>query len=179
MPEANTTVWFALQTFYSKEQKVGLYLKEQRVDFFIPMIFSISTDKDGNAVRKFRTAIHNLLFIKQSMPQETLNKIVGNCPYPVRVYRKYDHPNEWYPIEDSEILELRMICDSSFQLSPVFREHTETSIQVGKKIRVVHGPMKGIRGVLVRKNKKYFIIKTIANLDIVFSVSRWCCESDE
>ena len=170
-------VWYALRTFYAQEKRVGDYLSDHEVEYFIPMLYKIGLDVDGKPVRRYYPAIHNLLFICQNQQPKVLKGVIDGCPLPIKVYTQTAYTREWYAISDAEILELRMICDRNFSEPPLITLH-EGDIEVGRMVKVVHGPMKGIKGVLVRKNKKYYLLKTVANLDVRIAVSRWCCELD-
>lgn len=74
------------------------------------------------------------------------------------------------------------MCDVSL-CEPTFITQGEYDMKVGHTVRVVHGPLSGIRGKLVRKNKKYYIMKSLGMdssdaLGVMISVSRWCCEPE-
>jgi len=176
MSSEDSGVWYALRTFFAQENKVSTYLEQNALEFFVPMIYSMGSDAEGNPVRCYRPAVHNLIFIRKTTGEDVLKAILQKCPYTIQVYRKQSEEKEWYPIRDSEILELRMICDRSFEVPPIITEHNG-DLPIGRMVKVVHGPMKGIKGKLVRKNKKYYLLKTLANLDVKIAVSRWCCES--
>lgn len=177
LPNYSNNVWYALRTFYSQEKKVAHYLEQSKVEHFIPMFYTLGSDEEGKAVRHYYPAVHNLIFIHKKQGEDNLKSIIDACPYAVFVYTKATDDHEWYPISETELLELRMICDRNFSEPPIVTLH-QGEIEVGKMVHVVHGPMKGIRGKLIRKNKKYYILKTVANLDLKIAVSRWCCESD-
>ena len=176
--------WYALRTFFSQEQKVGEHLKNYDVSWFIPMRGLIKKTKHGERnVKKDKNDlpyqpkpfVHNLIFIKQPDDVQQLTKALKECPYSTRMYCKADSP-EWYVIPGRDILELRIICDQTFT-DPIFLLQGQDEIKVGREVRVVHGPLSGIHGRMVRKNKKYYVIKTVTNgLSVMVAVSRWCCE---
>ena len=171
----NQSFWIAIQTFYAQEPKVSDYLDDYQTKHFIPTLTSVTTDEEGNPKRTTRAAVHNLLFLQIDRNVEELKSIITNCPYPISVYRQYDKPGEWCLIPDCEMLDLRLICDITFT-EPVFVSARECEMKVGSLVRVTHGPLKGIEGKLVRKNKKYYLVRTFCDLGVMVSVSRWCCE---
>lgn len=176
--EDNTTSWFALRTYYAQEQKVGRFLESHQLSFFIPMTYSYAEDAAGNAVRRLRPAVHNLIFLRKSLTAEMLKAVLHECPLSVTVYSKQDGKGQPYEIPDRDILELRLICDNSFT-EPQFVTQEESELEIGRQVKVVHGPLKGIHGKLIRKKKKYYIVKSYAGLGVIVAVSRWCCQPDD
>lgn len=171
-------IWFALRTFHSQENKVGLYLTQNRLTYFIPMRKVKDVRADRNLTVHEQPFVHNLIFLRKTLSTDGLRKILGLCPYPLSVYSHPDSREHWHEIPGSEMIELRIICDNTF-CEPQIITQQEYDLKVGRMVRVVHGPMKGVRGKLVRKNKKYYLLKTIADVGVSISVSRWCCEAEE
>lgn len=166
--------WYALQTYYAQELKVGHYLEKHRLHFFIPMMYSFDATSDDEPRRHQHPVVHNLIFIERTVSDTDLLAVLKECPYSVRIYT-YPNEQRWQVIPAQDILELRMICDNSF-VEPQFISQQESELKIGRMVQVVHGPMKGITGKLVRKNKKYYIVKSFVGLGVMVSVSRWCCE---
>lgn len=171
----NQAFWIAIQTFYAQEQKVSNYLDEYQTKHFIPTLTRMTTDEEGKVQRTTRPAVHNLLFLQIDRNVDQLKSIINDCPYPVTIYRQYDKSGGWFLIPDREMVDLRLICDITFT-EPVFVSACECEMKVGSLVRVTHGPLKGIEGKLVRKNKKYYLVRTFCDLGVMVSVSRWCCE---
>ena len=132
----------------------------------------------GERVRQQKPIVHNLIFIQLDRTVEDMKAILSDCPYPLSVYCKFDHPEQWCEIRDSDMLDLRMMCDNTF-CEPVFMTSNESLMKVGRNVRITHGPLSGIHGRLIRKNKKYYIVKSFDGLGVMVTVSRWCCEPDE
>lgn len=57
--------WYAVQTFYCKEEHLGKYLEKKGVNYFIPMRYIEHETLDGKKHRKLTPAVHNLLFIEK------------------------------------------------------------------------------------------------------------------
>lgn len=167
--------WYALRTFHAQEYKVSLHLERHHVDHFIPMVNHSYRKEDGTWVKAERPAVHNLLFVRKTGSRAELRSILAECDYPVSVYHHIDDEQQWYEISDNELLELRLLCDKAF--SPQFISQEESELKMGTEVCVKHGPFKGITGKLVRKNKKYYLVKTFVGLGVMVSVSRWCCEA--
>ena len=172
---ADSVSWYAIRTFNSQELKVSKYLDARMLKNFVPMRkFRVSDN--GKPVWKSRPIVHNLIFVMKMYPQDVIEHILSECPFPIKIYRRGNDARSWYEIDNREMLDLRMICDNSF-CEPHFLPTDE--IKDGDMVRVVHGPLAGIRGKMVRKNKKYYIVKSLGDLSVEVIVSRWCCEPDE
>lgn len=170
-------IWYAVRTFNGQERRVSHYLEGQGVTHFIPTTLHEELDSEGHRRREYRPVVHNLLFVRRDTTREALTHIISDCPFPVRVYSHLDS-HEYFELTGAELMELRLICDHSTLGIQVMTSH-EADIRVGRMVKVTHGPLKGLTGKLVRKNKKYYVVKTFANLGIMVSVSRWCCKEME
>ena len=166
--------WIAVRTFYAQEAKVSHYLEDLHVRHFIPSITRRVEEKNGKVVRRQQPVVHNLLFIPLEQDCDELKEILSKCPYSIYVYRHSDHQDEWCLISDNDMTDLRLMCDSEFN-EPIFMSSLECEMKMGTVVRVVHGPMKGFRGKLIRKNKKYYIMKVFDGFGVAVKVSRWCC----
>lgn len=153
---------------------MSLHLDRYHVEHFIPMMKCLCYKNDGTQVKVERPAVHNLIFIRKVAPKSELRTILAECPYPVTVYHHSDNEQLWYEISDNDLMDLRLLCDSAF--SPQFISQEESELKVGTEVYVKHGPCKGLTGKLVRKNKKYYLVKTFVGLGVMVNISRWCCE---
>ena len=138
------------------------------------MVYTLVADHDGKPQRREHPVVHNLIFIKRTVSDEELRTVLGDCPYSTRIYT-YPNEQRWQVIPGKDILDLRLICDSALT-EMEFISKQESELKIGRSVRVTHGPLKGVTGKLVRKNKKYYIVKSYAGLDVKVAVSRWCCE---
>ena len=148
----NDECWYALRTFRAQEFKVSQYLDQCHLGHFIPMTCCVQYTEGGAPIRTERPAVHNLIFLKKHIENE----------------------EKWYEISNQEILDLRLLCDSSFH--PQFISQEECDLEVGSEVVITHGPFKTLTGKLVRKNKKYYFVKCFAGMAVRVSISRWCCQ---
>ena len=74
--------WYAIQTFYCKEEHLGKYLEEKGVNYFIPMRFVEYETLDGKKHRKLTPAVHNLLFIEKEFTEKEIDKILEDLDHP-------------------------------------------------------------------------------------------------
>lgn len=170
----DTKTWYAIRTFNCQEQKVSRFLKEKGQPHFIPMMYAPIQSDDEKGQRHLIPAIHNLLFVQKTLPQREMVKLFQESPAPISIFR---HPGveNYCEIAESDMIELRMLCDPQFQTS-VFMTQTEAEAMIGKEVRVVAGPFKGSVGKLVRKNKQYYFLKAVIGMGVMVRVSRWYCE---
>lgn len=74
--------WYAVQTFYCKEEHLGKYLEKKGVNYFIPMRYIEHETLDGKKHRKLTPAVHNLLFIEKEFTEKELLERVKDCTIP-------------------------------------------------------------------------------------------------
>ena len=167
--------WYAIRTFNCQEQKVSRFLTEKGFLHFIPMKVTLIPSKADEEPKQVQVpAIHNLLFVQIPDNEQQLLQTLKECMVPVSVFR---HPgsDKYSPIPDSEIVELRMLCDPQYS-TPIYLEPNEAEEMIGKEVRVIHGPLKGSIGKLVRKRKQFYFLKMITGLGVMVHISRWYCE---
>lgn len=172
--------WYALRTFHRLEQKVSLFLEENHLQHFIPMVYSTKmakpkTDEEGADSMKpeLVPAVHNLLFVKKTISQRQMEKILSGCTTPVHVFRQ-PGDRRLCEISDRDMVEFRMLCDPKFEQS-IFMTQGEAETLVGKKVQVIAGPFKGLVGRLVRKKKQYYFLKSVVGMGVMVRISRWYC----
>ena len=105
--------WYAIQTFYCKEEHLGKYLEEKGVNYFIPMRFVEYETLDGKKHRKLTPAVHNLLFIEKEFTEKELLERVKDCTIPFLLVRDRS-TRRCYEIPDHEMLEFRAVCDPNY-----------------------------------------------------------------
>lgn len=181
-PSTGSKTWYALRTFNRQEQKVSLFLEEQHLTHFIPMVYStrVAPPKEGEEESSepvkpvLVPAVHNLLFVQKSLSQKDMLKAFSECMVPIQVFRS---PGSHHPCEisDRDMQELRMLCDPQYELS-VFMTQGDAEAMVGKEVRVIAGPFKGAVGRLVRKHKHYYFLKAVIGMGVMVRISRWYCE---
>lgn len=83
--------WYAVQTFYCKEEHLGKYLEKKGVNYFIPMRYIEHETLDGKKHRKLTPAVHNLLFIEKEFTEKELLERVKDCTIPFLLVRDGVH----------------------------------------------------------------------------------------
>ena len=70
--------------------------------------------------------------------------------------------------------EFRLMCNPEIELRK-FIPTEEARLKAGDEVFVKYGPLRGMKGRLVRSSKKYYLLKEIPGISIMLKVSRWCC----
>ena len=78
--------WYAVQTFYCKEEHLGKYLEKKGVNYFIPMRYIEHETLDGKKHRKLTPAVHNMLFIEKEFTEKELLERVSDPNYKGTLY---------------------------------------------------------------------------------------------
>lgn len=180
-PEEKTNscrvVWYALQTFFQKEQQVADFLKENGFSPFIPMLYREHVLPDGKKHRELAPAVHNLLFIRKEGTDMALRQLLAGCIYPVRILC-HPHTGKYYAIPDSQMTEFRAVCDPSYT-GTIYSTREFAEARPGQPVRVIHGMFKGLTGKLVRYKNRSFVVITLATLGVFVHIPKWYCEKIE
>ncbi|MCM1312700.1 MAG: UpxY family transcription antiterminator [Bacteroides sp.] len=166
--------WYAVRTYNKQEKKVTDFFNRRSLYNFIPMRFSDEFTDEEIPQRILVPAIHNLVFLKKSLPQKEIVGLLRECPVPVSPIRRTD-TRELYEIRNRDMTEMRVLCDPKCKAS-IFSMPDNGEMTVGQAVRIVAGPFKGFTGHLVRVSKKYYFVKSVAGLGVMLRTSRWYCE---
>ena len=170
----NRPVWYALQTFHSRELLLEDYLKEKGFSSFIPMLYTEHVSLDGKKTRELVPAVHNLLFIRKEGTDEELQRVLSSCPIPVRILR-HIKSTKYYEIPDSQMVEFRAICDPNYT-GTLYTDRDFAEARPGQSVRVVHGTFKGLEGKLVRYKNRFYVVILLATLGVFVHIPKWYCE---
>ena len=137
-PEVPSTTWFAVWTRSRHEQVVREQLDRKRIEAFLPTITRWSRWKD----RKKQVAwplFPGYCFVKFGAEDRlSVLKCVG-------VVNIVSFNGEPAPIPDHEIDGIRRLVETDLQFDPC------PLIREGMMVEVMHGPLRGVAGRLVRK----------------------------
>lgn len=168
------TVWYAVRTFNHQECAISDFLKEKDVPHFIPMIYKEKGKANEKPKRVLVPVVHNLLFIRKSLPEREMMRLLQQCVIPMSVLKKEDR-SAYYEIPDSQMLEFRAMCDPEYRDTRYVTKE-DADAKPGKMVRIIQGPFKGQTGKLVRLGNDYFIVKTMVSIGVMLHISRWYCE---
>jgi transcription antitermination factor NusG len=140
--------WFAVWTRSRHEQVVREQLEHKHVDVFLPTVTRWSRWKDRK--KKIDWPLFPGYCFARFDARERLP--ILKCTGVVSIISFQGEPA---PIPEHEIDGIRRLVDSelAFDPCPMIRE--------GMMVEVVHGPLKGVIGRLVRKNEKARLILSV------------------
>ncbi len=144
-PELRTEHWYAAYTCSRYEKCVARQLEERRVECFLPLYRSWRRWKDRR--KQVDLALFpGYVFVRIAV-QERLR--VLELPGVVRLVSFNGQPA---PLPEQDIEALRNGLEQRIYAEP------HPYLRVGRKVRVVHGPLAGTQGILVRKKDKFRIV---------------------
>jgi transcription termination/antitermination protein NusG len=136
--------WYALYTRSRFEKKMLSELTDRRVEVFLPMREILSRWKDRKK-RIWMPLFPGYIFVNHIDTPENRYKIL-NIPGAVRFVGLEGHAD---PIPEEQIQYVRRFLESNIAIDPY------PYMQVGSRVEVIAGPLKGIHGILVEKRGKF------------------------
>ena len=140
--------WFAVWTRSRHEQVVRDQLEKKHVDVFLPTVTKWSRWKDRK--KKIDWPLFPGYCFARFDPRERLP--ILKCTGVVSIISFEGEPA---PIPDHQIDGIRRLIESDLAFDPV------PMIREGMMVEVVHGPLKGVMGRLVRKNEKARLVLSV------------------
>lgn len=170
-------VWYAIQTLYCKEERAAAFCEEQGLNCFIPMRYEETADREGNKKRKLIPAIHNLFFLEKTQSEKQIREALADCPVPL-IFIRHRDTGRLYEIRDSEMVEIRAICDPDYT-GTMYVDAATAEARPGQTVRVIHGNFKGLIGKLVRYKNRSYVVITVATLGVMIHIPKWYCTKIE
>jgi len=167
-------VWYAVRTYHHQECEISNFLKQKSIPHFIPMMYVEKENGGEKPIRELIPVVHNLLFIQKIYSEKEMLHVLKDCNYSMFIMKK-EKSNNLYEIPAEQMIEFRMLCDPDFQDTQYLKQ-VDVEAKPGKFIRVISGPLKGVKGKLVRQGNKYFIVKSLVGIGVMLHISRWNCE---
>jgi transcription antitermination factor NusG len=141
--------WYALYTRSRFEKKMLRELTDRKIEVFLPMREVLSRWKDRKK-RIWIPLFPGYIFVNQVDTPENRYRIL-NIQGAVRFVGFEGHAN---PIPEEQILSVRRFLEASIAIDPY------PYVQVGGRVEVIAGPLKGIRGILAEKRGRFrFVIQ--------------------
>jgi len=169
----DTSPWCVIHTFNCSELKIGNFLKEKGLVYFIPMEYRVKKLEGCKVKKKLVPVVHNLVFVQMSMPEKELKRLLNECPIPMYFHCK-ENSGKCYKIRHEEMLQFMLMCDPDYD-NHCFVDAEKAALKAGSEVDVVCGPFKGIKGKLVRYHKQYYVLTAMVGIGLMIKVSRWCC----
>ena len=135
--------WYAVHTSSRHEDMVYMRLDAKEIQVFLPKIEVWSKRKD----RKKRIRIplfRGYLFVHVELDKHIWLEIL-KTPGVARIVGNQKEP---LPIPEEQISSIRILLDNDVLLTPV------PYLQIGQMVRIVHGPLTGVEGILLKTDTK-------------------------
>jgi transcription antitermination factor NusG len=136
--------WYALYTRSRFEKKRLSEWTDRSIEVFLPMREVVSRWKDRKK-RIWIPLFPGYIFINHIDTPENRYRIL-NMPGAVRFVGHEGHAE---PIPEEQISYVRRFLESSISIDPY------PYMQVGTRVEVIAGPLRGIHGILVEKRGKF------------------------
>ncbi len=141
--------WYALYTRSRFEKKLLVELSDRNIEVFLPMREVLSRWKDRRK-RVWFPLFPGYIFVNHVNTSENRIRIL-NIPGAVRFVGVQGKAE---PVPDEQIDSVRRFLENNIAVDPY------PYIQVGSRVEVIAGPLKGVRGILVRKRGKFrFVVQ--------------------
>ncbi len=136
--------WYALYTRSRFEKKLMSDLAERSIEVFLPMREVLSRWKDRKK-RIWLPLFPGYLFVHQVDTPANRYRVL-NVPGAVRFI---GFNGQTVPIPQEQIDGVRLFLESHLAIDPY------PYMQIGRRVEVIAGPLKGIQGKLVQKRGKF------------------------
>jgi transcription antitermination factor NusG len=136
--------WYALYTRSRFEKKMLGELSDRRIEVFLPMREILSRWKDRKK-RIWIPLFPGYIFVKHVDTPENRFRIL-NIPGAVRFVGFEGHAD---PVPEDQIQHIRKFLEASISIDPY------PYMQIGTRVEVIVGPLKGIQGLLVEKRGRF------------------------
>jgi len=147
-PEAHSPNWYAAYTYARHEKFVAKQLEVRGVEFFLPLYRSLRRWKDRR--KELDLALFpGYVFVR--IPLESRFRVLGLQG----VVHLVSFRGKPAPLPGQEIEALRNGLTQQVYAEP------HPYLQVGRKVRVEHGPLAGLQGFLVRKKDKFRLVVSL------------------
>jgi transcription antitermination factor NusG len=141
--------WYALYTRSRFEKKMLGELTDRRIEVFLPMREILSRWKDRKK-KIWIPLFPGYIFVNHIDTPENRFRIL-NIPGAVRFVGYEGHAD---PVPEDQIQHVRLFLESSLSIDPY------PYMQIGTKVEVMAGPLKGVKGLLVEKRGRFrFIVQ--------------------
>lgn len=142
--------WYAIRTRSRHEKKVRRELDLRGFVTFLPTTMRWSRWKDRTK-RIEEPLFAGYCFAQLTSPEHAIT--VLNVPSTIQILGGPQGPE---PIDDSEIDAIRRVVDSMLPFDP------HPFLTAGMEVEVVAGPLIGLRGILLRKDRATRLVISIA-----------------
>jgi transcription antitermination factor NusG len=143
--------WYALYTRHQHEKTVASLLMRRGMQVFLPLYSAVHRWKDRN--KELLLPLYpGYVFLRDRLDRRLqilttpgVHSIVGTAGGPE-------------PIPEFEMDAVKRVIESSLVVEP------HPFLQCGDRVRVMHGPLEGIEGILLRKKNAFRLVLSVEML---------------
>jgi transcription antitermination factor NusG len=143
--------WYAVYTCAHREKRVADQLINHGVDHFLPRYESVRKWRD-RSVRLQLPLFPGYVFVHLAL-RDRLQ--VLQVPGVVKLVGFNGQPE---PLPESDITGIRNVLMSAYHIEP------HSYIEVGRRVRVLNGPLIGMEGIVVRRKNR---TRLVISLDLI------------
>jgi transcription antitermination factor NusG len=142
------THWYAAYTCAHHEKSVARHLELRSIESFLPLYEKVSRWKDRR-VKLQLPLFSGYVFVRLALEQKLR---VLQIPGVVRLVGFNGQPT---PVGDEEMHALRSGLGGSLQAQPC------PYLTIGRRVRIIAGPLRGLAGVLARKKTGFRFVLSL------------------
>lgn len=135
--------WYAVRTRSRHEQKVAVYLEHRQIRVYLPLLEVWSRRVDRRKLI-YKPVFPGYLFARCRLSYQEWLEIL-KTPGVASILGIAATPT---PVPDEQIESVRVVVTSGFTI----RHHP--FLEIGDRIEVISGPLKGAQGILVREDDR-------------------------
>lgn len=147
--DRNFAYWFAVHTRSRHEKQVDSFLKEKRIDSFLPIIKILSRRRDRKVFVDV-PLFPGYLFV--NIPLDNIFDVTSTRGV-VRVIGA--DPFMPTAIPEKQVNDIKILVNSNVKLD------SYKYLQSGTRIRVKAGPLMGIEGILLKRKANYRVVVSV------------------
>jgi transcription antitermination factor NusG len=140
--------WYAVQTCSRHEKTVAQHLRQRQVEYYLPLYESLRRWQDRR-VEVQLPLFPGYMFVRIAM-RDRLH--VEQVPGLVRIVSFQGQPA---PLAEEEIDVIQRCMCSGVRLEP------HPYLKVGRRVRIVRGPLEGMEGIIARTRKDHRLVLSI------------------
>ncbi|MBV9625905.1 MAG: UpxY family transcription antiterminator [Acidobacteria bacterium] len=146
--KTDNSQWYAFYTQSRHEKVVAAQLEQRRLEAFLPLYRSWRRWKDRRKLIEL-ALFPNYVFVKVAIGDRLR---VLQLPGVISLVAFNGQPA---PLPEQEMNALRKGLKNDIYAEP------HPYLRIGKKVKVIAGPMAGVEGILVRKKDRYRVVVSI------------------
>ena len=169
-------VWLPIQTVYNKELLVAEYLKQQGMEYYIPMMYELrDTECSGKCCHVLVPAIHNLIFVRHTYDANWCRQFASQAPLPLYFLKKERNGTDYCTVSEREMQNFMRATDPEIQ-GTRFIDSEKLRGKRSVPVRVVRrGPLYGVTGNFLRYGGRHYIAIEMPQSTALLKVSfSWC-----